>query len=62
MRTACQEEQKANKTYRQLTFPAVTISDLQRREDLDDFMKNQERFREVLGGLILCTTFFGSAA
>src|SRR5712664_4178339 len=36
MWTACQKEKKANKTYRQfyrqLTFPAVTISDLQRRE------------------------------
>jgi hypothetical protein len=32
----CQGEQRPNKTYRQfyrqLTFPAVTISDLQRRE------------------------------
>src|ERR1700675_4731910 len=36
MRTACQEEYKANKTYRQfyrqLALPAVTISNLQRRE------------------------------
>jgi len=35
-RTAFQQEHKANKTYRQLyrqlTFPAVTICDLQRRE------------------------------
>jgi hypothetical protein len=32
MRTAYQEEHKANKTYRQLALPAVTISNLQRRE------------------------------
>ena len=35
-RTACQEEHKANKTYRQFyrqsAWPTVTISDLQRRE------------------------------